>query len=395
MLPLALFFIQSLQSTMGSLLQAEVMTADVMTADAAVEHGHADLAYAEEMTSLLQVRLNLNATAEGAVEHGQYIPLPSDRMSHMGKYQIHGKAATPTPNVVIVGIGDSGTRGVKLMMQHLGISMCSQTNATEDNALTKPAHQYIPSLLEAANGRISKEGYMSSTVFNKAVLAESAGAQNTLDCIIEDMGLKNASLPISFKWGFKNPRHAYLMPVMDVAFHSKHKVVMVARDFRDLCTADNTGQYGTYGEIVLGELVDEKSLAQCMRFVASVWASVLQEYGDNENFLVVRIEDLVMPDPKASNTSQLILKRIMEHAADISPSTEQLQEELKEPHAHRDSFMGHHYGMTLAERTTLEIKTASYTGEVHEMMKALGYHTHHYGLIDPSHPRVLSPSAFL
>eukprot|EP00404_Azadinium_spinosum_P050439 CAMPEP_0180763042 /NCGR_PEP_ID=MMETSP1038_2-20121128/37692_1 /TAXON_ID=632150 /ORGANISM="Azadinium spinosum, Strain 3D9" /LENGTH=36 /DNA_ID= /DNA_START= /DNA_END= /DNA_ORIENTATION= len=36
---------------MGSLLQAEVMTAD-----AAVEHGHADFAYAEEMTSMLQVR---------------------------------------------------------------------------------------------------------------------------------------------------------------------------------------------------------------------------------------------------------------------------------------------------------------------------------------------------
>lgn len=385
MLPLALFVFKSLQSTMGSLLQAEVMTADVMTADAAVEHGHADFVSAEEMTSLLQLRLNLNATAEGAVEHGQ---------SH-GKYRIHGKAATPTPNVVIFGIGDSGTRGVKLMMQHLGISMCSQSGPnTGDNALTKPAQEYVPSLLEAANGRISKEGYMSSTVFNKAVLAESAGAQNTLDCIIEDMGLTNASLPIGFKWGFKNPQHTYLMPVMDVAFHSKHKMVMVARDFRDLCTSDNLGQYLTYGEIVLGEIVD-RSLAQCMRFLASVWASVLHEYGDNENFLVVRVEDLVMPDPTASNTSQLILKRVMEHAADISPSTEQIQEELKEPHAHRDSYMGHHYGMTLAERTTLEIKTASYAGEVHEVMKALGYRTHHYGLIDPSHPRVLSPSAFL
>mmetsp|Transcript_891 Transcript_891/g.1842 ORF Transcript_891/g.1842 Transcript_891/m.1842 type:complete len:346 (+) Transcript_891:1-1038(+) len=345
------------------------------------------------MTSLLQVRMHLDATAEAVVEHGQDILATSDRMLDLGALQIHDQAVIP--NVVIFGFGDSGTRGVRLMMQHLGISMCSYTVPglggvdTKDNVLTWPTQSFTTML------QGSRKGYKSSPFFKAAVLTERSGAQNTLDCIIEDMSLKNASLPIGFKWGFKNPRHAYLMPVMDVAFHSKHKVVMVARDFRDLCTADNTGQYGTYGEIVLGELVDEKSLAQCMRFLASVWASVLQEYGDDENFLVVRIEDLVMPDPKASNTSQLILKRIMEHAADISPSTEQLQEELKEPHAHRDSFMGHHYGMTLAERTTLEIKTASYTGEVHEMMKALGYHTHHYGLIDPSHPRVLSPSAFL
>jgi len=271
--------------------------------------------------------------------------------------------------------------------------MCSYTVPglggvdTKDNVLTWPTQSFTTML------QGSRKGYKSSPFFKAAVLTERSGAQNTLDCIIEDMSLKNASLPIGFKWGYKNPDHTFLMPVMDIAFHNKHKMVMVARDPRDLCTAHNQGHYHRFGETFLGEPVDN-SVRQCMRFFALAWAPVLQDYGSNENLMIVRIEDLVMPNPEASNTSQQILKRIMEHAADISPSTEQLQEELKEAHAHADSYMGHHYGTNLAQIAILEKKAASYTGEVHDMMKALGYHAEHYGLIDPSHPRVLSPSAF-
>lgn len=353
--------------------------------------------------SLLQVDMDINATAKAVVEHGQHITVPCDRISDLDARRPHDKAATPIPNIVITGIGDSGTRGMKLMLQHLGVSMCGwwdRPAGAGDNKLTMPTHLYIKDLLRAAHGSVnSRAGYMQSNSFNEAVHAERSGAQNTLDCIIEDMDFMNASLPIGFKWGYKNPRHAYLMPVMDVAFHNKHKVLMVARDPRDLCTGSKEDfgglwQLEKYGSIVLGER-DDQSLEQCMRFLASVWAPVLQDYGHDDNLLIVRIEDLVMPDPTASNTSQQMLKRIMEYAADISPSIEQLQEELKESHSHADSYMGHHQGMTLAEKEAVEIQTASYKGEVHDMMKALGYQTDHYGLIDPSHPRVLSLAAFL
>jgi len=40
------------------------------------------------------------------------------------------------PSVVIFGIGDSGTRGVKVAMQNLGVHMCHSTNPSQDNLKT-------------------------------------------------------------------------------------------------------------------------------------------------------------------------------------------------------------------------------------------------------------------
>merc|ERR1719277_1692335 len=123
-----------------------------------------------------------------------------------------------------------------------------------------------------------------------------------------------------------------------------------------------------------------------MTFLATVWASVFREYGEDDRLLIVRIEDLVMPNPTTTNTSQQVLKRMMEHGAGISPSAEQLQEELTETHKHVESYMGHHYNMTADARKLLEEEVASYTGAVHDMMHALGYHKDHYGLVEPTHP---------
>jgi len=80
----------------------------------------------------------------------------------------------------------------------------------------------------------------------EAIETERAAATRTLDCAINDTALSPDSMPANFKWGYKNPRHIYLMPVLDEAFNGKQKMVAVARDFRDLCSGSNRGQMRDY-----------------------------------------------------------------------------------------------------------------------------------------------------
>lgn len=306
------------------------------------------------------------------------------------------------PDIVILGIGDSGTRGVKGMMQSLGVAMCHNVNPTQDNRFTMPAQNKIWALLRAAEGHVSAaQGYMRSDVFDEAVKLERQGAQQTRDCAIEDMGLDKNALPGHFRWGCKNPRHAYLMPVMDAAFEGKQKMLAVARDPRDLCTGGNRGQEGSFGHVVklFEEVADfhhlvlksepnDDPLHRCLSFVAAVWTSVLNEYDHHDNFLVVRIEDLVIHDPITTSEGQTTVERMATHAG-ISPSAEQVQEQLNLTHEHRDSYMEQRFSDQ--ERQHLEHKVASHEGPIHDVMRKLGYNVESYGLTTPQHPRVIAP----
>mmetsp|Transcript_8250 Transcript_8250/g.9167 ORF Transcript_8250/g.9167 Transcript_8250/m.9167 type:complete len:370 (-) Transcript_8250:69-1178(-) len=294
------------------------------------------------------------------------------------------------PDIVIMGFGDSGTRGVKKMMQALGVAMCHKKNPSGDNWLTEKTHAYIPALLQAAKGHVSSaRGYMSSTVFLEAVQAELLAANTTWQCAMEDRGLSEESLPTSFKWGFKNPKQLYLLPVMDVAFHGKQNMLAVARDPRDVCTAHNQIQFKRFGVIVLRNSSTEKR-GRCLEFWSALWASVLQEYAHNEKFLIARIEDLVIHDPTTSSKSYETLKRMVELAG-ISPSTDEMHTQLEIAHRYKDSYMGDHYGMSKEDREREEESTASASHRVHEVMQAMGYNVKHYGLTLPQHPRVISP----
>jgi len=299
------------------------------------------------------------------------------------------------------------------MMEDLGIAMCNNTNAAGDNSYTRPTHSMIGKLLQAAHGHVSEtKSYIESDVFDQAVRLERRGAQQTRDCAIKTMGMTEDTLPKLFKWGYKNPRHTYLLPVVDAAFNGQQKLLGVARDPRDLCTANNKGQLDRYGRAVSlpedlmefhhllntttdleerqpNEFPSGFTMKECLTFIASVWSSILQEYAHRDNFLIVRIEDLVVHDPNTSTTGKDIVERLMAHSG-ISPSEDQVQQQLELAHHHKDSYMGHHYSMSQGSRKQLEDEVASYTGLVHDVMQALGYDVQHYGLVKPKHPRVIS-----
>jgi hypothetical protein len=353
------------------------------------------------------------------------------------------------PDIVITGVGDSGTRGVLELLEHLGVTMCPEKHKQGDNYWTKPPQLYIPDLLISAGGRVNDmKGQLSSPAFGHAVQRELDGASKTLECSIIANNLTQGALPANFKWGYKNPRHFYMLPVMDVAFGREHKVLAVARDPRDICTGSNRHQLWRFGGYVStpvdledfraamtkampveeraasprpppppgvnisggtstllkdciwvgdsrGSCVDLAELKSCMEFWASVWSSTIKEYADSATFRIVRIEDLVVPNPVTSIRSTETLELIMKYVG-ISSDSATMQAELEHAHSYKDRYMGQREEWSAQDRATLEAETASMMpGLVHEVMLALGYNLSHYGLVTPAYTHVISPSGSL
>jgi len=287
------------------------------------------------------------------------------------------------PSTVIVGICDSGTRGVEQMVVNLGFKVCQESlhESSLDNDLTKGLNDFINPILEFAEGSIS-DRQLSAPNFSDAVATELAGAAESLSCIL---GEDETSLEAGhLTWGYKNPDHIFLLPVIDAAFEQKSKYLIVARDPRDSCTAHNRGQLHHYGTHFLDEQQD------CWQFWAKVWDSVLNTYEHDHRVKVVRVEDLVMPDPTRNSISFAKLQQVVDFM-NISPTEEEMIAELQGMHAYQDSYMGHHYNMTDEDRQSLlsDIAARPDNTMLFKSMRRLGYSTSGYEVTTPECPAVI------
>ena len=154
-----------------------------------------------------------------------------------------GVLAADAPNVVIFGIGDSGTRGVRTLYHVGGVAMCNETNGADDDWPSRVSDACIDHLLMTNRGKMSIASYRqaSNHAFKRAVIAERFGANQSHTCAIRADNVTKAA-----PWGFKGPRKIYMLPVMQEAWKLSRKrtqLVLVARDPRDICTGDNQQQF--------------------------------------------------------------------------------------------------------------------------------------------------------
>lgn len=301
------------------------------------------------------------------------------------------------PSVVILGLGDSGTRAVKVTLESCGLLFCDQTNAEEDNSFTRGSHKYIAPLLNASGGQPNDpQGYAQSEYFQEAVVEESKGAKLTRHCIAHRY---NKSWIEPFPWGYKNPAHFMLLPIIDAVFHSGQRFLAVARDPRDVCMGDNQGQLGSYGALVLkdgiqdalhGTKRERREVAyshDCPLYWATVWNASFSLYRHRQ-LKVVRIEDLVVHSPTKSSRSYSVMECVLEHAR-LSPKPHKVLSALNKMHAFAGSYMGGHFD-SLSERTTVEERFSTRTDKpiIHTMMSVMGYGTDHYSLLRPTDKHV-------
>ena len=300
----------------------------------------------------------------------------------------------PPPTVIIMGIGDSGTRGVKLLLNRLGVRMCDAVNPSEDNELTMPPHELIPALLRCSNGHISASGYArcdddcraaGGGPFSNATALEADGVARTWRCLGAD-DARAAAAEQPAPWGFKNPRHIYLLPVVERLFGAATTPLLVARDPRDICSGTNQDQYVAFTRLFSGVFGD------CFGWWASTWRDVLE--GDAAaRFVLVRIEDLVLPGPprggvplRSPSEGLGVVECIARHARLGSPDAQTASRELTYMHRFASSYAGAR--RTLATRKKLVERTARGGSasqlQLQHAMQLLGYSPRVYATALPT-----------
>ena len=87
------------------------------------------------------------------------------------------------PHIIIAGLGDSGTRGVRDLMNAVGVGMCSCTNPSMDNNLSFPVHDCLDNLLQGGNGVVSKAAFMKTkSPWERTLRAMKASMLLTGEC---------------------------------------------------------------------------------------------------------------------------------------------------------------------------------------------------------------------
>ena len=182
--------------------------------------------------------------------------------------------------IVVGGIGDSGTRGIRALLELLGVAFCKKHSLSgDDDWIQRATHRIVydthggifpfiearklrgngsyspgyfyspdPSLLPGHNTMlhhpdpysvyakdlVAHEGF-SMTDQHRAMLCDAL--VKSFSCSISsNEGSKGDGRPIL--WGFKEPRNALILREYASIFHLRPKFIHVIRDGRDVAYAD-------------------------------------------------------------------------------------------------------------------------------------------------------------
>jgi len=280
------------------------------------------------------------------------------------------------PTTIIVGVSDSGTRGMEDAVMHLGWQTCEQalTHNALDSTYTMNLKSAARSLLQKTGHNFSKQ-HEDVSDFPNAVHDETDDATRTAECIRSSGG------DLTKPWGYKQPYHILLLPVLDSAFERKTKYLLVARDPRDSSSAHNQIQFRSFRHSV-------NDVKDRLDYWADVWKMVLDYYEDSDHARIIRIEDLVMPDPETNSN----LYKVCNFMQLPQPycSQDKVVTVLRKMHSFSGEYMGHHYEFTSSDRETLVNKVLAKTNQgLFESMDRLGYNVSEFGLTHPSSKIVL------
>lgn len=324
------------------------------------------------------------------------------------------------PSVVVGGIGDSGTTAVIGALHRLGLVHCDKLNMFLEPVWAyyapdgTPRGIVIRKLLESGNNQMTQAAYQTyPEQWEKALGLAHIASTKIGACIAEQYGRKARKALAGLTWGWKEPHWGWMLPVMDSAYELQTKYLIIARDPRDICTGDMQDQFHEYGEMLW--------IDNCHEWWAGYWNQLLNNYENTDRMRVVRIEDLVVPEPGRESTSLEVLQCVLKHvglaaegSAVVNALTElrgnfgsllyrspgrepgsehELDDELRELdgfHNHTGSYMGKKKGQSEAVRKQQEHEMRDKIDPpvVHETMRRLGYDPMRFGLLKPASPGV-------
>jgi hypothetical protein len=183
--------------------------------------------------------------------------------------------------IVIGGSGGSGTRAVARFLTTIGVRMGEYLNHSAD------ALAFVDTLDALINPILEKTGSLD---YDPNCLPVDLAAR-AVEMIHSAADIHCAPPAREGRWGFKNPRHMFLLPILNRAFPD-FVFVHVLRDGRDMLFSDNQNQlrryycnlFGRPGSVTLGAAATFWGAANLQ--AASYGARVLQS-----RYVRLRLED--------------------------------------------------------------------------------------------------------
>lgn len=187
--------------------------------------------------------------------------------------------------IVVAGTGGSGTRAVVKFLVRCGVGM-GETNGVGDAiAFVGLLDRHINCVLELTRSCNYNPSDLPAQLREKIVTDYQRAAY-------EHRPKQNGG----GIWGFKNPRHIFLLPLLSCALPNATFVHLV-RDGRDMLLSENVRQPNAHFDALFG-----RSFAHTHDDIARFWSrtnAATRQFGKDtlgRRYLNVRIEDLWGPD---------------------------------------------------------------------------------------------------
>lgn len=190
----------------------------------------------------------------------------------------------PYTPLVIGATGGSGTRAVRELMHRAGLFMGVRLNDSGDAMDLVPfLDGYVNRLLRAGGGVIFRLDQLPRKLRAEALAEFRAG----LDRYRTD-------LPPAARWGWKNPRSVFILPIIH-HFFPDMQYIHVVRDGRDMALSANQNPLKQHYEALFGH---RPSIDIDPAESARLWAVVngqVADWGEStlgKRYLRIRFEDL-------------------------------------------------------------------------------------------------------
>lgn len=205
------------------------------------------------------------------------------------KAAIHGLATQTVTSwdnapVVIGATGGSGTRAVHAALSALGLFMGERVNGAGD------AMDYEPFLDQWINRLIARRNRLDYSLDDLSWF-QRFQVRRAFDKARRQYQVER---PAGQRWGWKNPRTMYVLPVIADRFPD-FRFLHVVRDGRDMALSDNQNQRRKHYEALFGDQAGERDTPAAS---ARLWAAANMQAADwgevslGGHYHRVRLEDL-------------------------------------------------------------------------------------------------------
>jgi hypothetical protein len=292
--------------------------------------------------------------------------------------------------VIIGGIGDSGTRGVREILRNFRVQMLadSYVNPQGDSQLFEKSYPVYDPKSKTWSERTARMLYKqgihrartlkyNASNFNEKTWEygrQFVGAMLWRTMNVSAMFRSKKNVPLRF-WGMKHPRSLMILPFLAAAMGDKMRFVHVLRDPKEVVSGDNQQMFVGECRRYYGRMKCSRSFEKKYEFWTDMDSDALQiakQFMTKQNYLMVRIEDFVLGDRKCF---ERLARFIGIPEADMKQDMERA---MLSTTSHLSTYLGHHLNEATKSQLYAALKMAP--ARVPAFMNLVGYSTNSFPL---------------